>query len=343
MKSLENIISLLEADLRNELDPQCASTQINGLATLEGAKKGDITFYHNPAYYKQALVCQASAIISHTPIEFEDGENAPLVLLVHNPYVAWAKVVQLFYPITHSQTGISSDATVHETVKMGEGVVIYPKVHIDKNVTLGDGVVIYPGCHVGESSVIGDRTILYANVSVYHQVSIGQDTIIHSGSVIGADGFGFAPDRDKNWKIPQIGTVKIGNHVEVGANVCIDRAALEETIIEDYVKLDNQIQIAHGVKIGHSSMIAAQFGAAGGAQIGKRFLCGGQASVSGHVNVPESVTCGGRTAITRTPQKGETVMGYPAIKANDWRRLQVYLKKLPEAFASLKELKKKLK
>ncbi len=339
--NLEEVITLLKGELlvdKTDKIKDIHHIEIEGLATLETAKSGDICVYHNPKYYQEALKSGASVIITKDQIKFPPNENTPIQLLVANPYASWAKLGELFHPKMHSYNSISKDADIHETSSLGEGVVVYPRVFIDKKASIGPRCVIYPGVFIGQGVVIGSDTIIYSNVSIMENVKIGNYVIVQPGAVIGGDGFGFAPDGDEIIKVPQTGSVCIGNHVEIGSNVCIDKASKGDTIIEDFVKLDNLIQIGHGVKIGRASMIAAQFGAAGGAEIGKNFLCGGQSSIIGHLKIPDRVTCGGKSAITKVPDSGTTVMGVPSMPANEWRRLQVYLKKLPELFNQVKSL-----
>lgn len=313
------------------------ATQITilGVGALDKAGPDQVTFFHNAKYYQQAIDSAAAAIITAEALPF-NGKKKPICLLAKNPYAAWARLVQKFYPPIHSFSGVAEQAKICPTATLGENVTVYPNAFIDANAVIGSGTVIYPGVFIGTKVVIGENCIIYPNVSIMQETEIGHAVTIHAGSVIGADGFGFAPEGMQNLKIPQIGKVVIGDHVEIGANVCIDRAAVGITRIEDQVKLDNLVQIGHGVTVGKSALIAAQFGAAGGAKLGERFISGGQSSISGHVEVPPFVTLGGKSAITRTPLKGTTVMGVPAIAAHDWRRLQVYLKKLPELFRDVK-------
>ena len=339
--NLEEIVTLLKGKLladKTHNIKDIRHVEIKGLATLEAAKSGDICVYHNPKYYQDALKSKATVIITKDQIKFPSNQKTPIQLLVTNPYACWAQLGELFHSKIHSFKEISNDAHIHESSSLGEGSVVYPGVFIDKKASIGPRCVIYPGTFIGQGVIVGSDTIIYPNVSVMENVKIGNHVIIQPGAVIGGDGFGFAPSGDEIIKVPQTGSVCIGNHVEIGSNVCIDKASKGDTVIEDYVKLDNLIQIGHGVKVGRASMIAAQFGAAGGAEIGKNFLCGGQSSIIGHLKIPDKITCGGKSAITKVPNSGATVMGVPSMPANEWRRLQVYLKKLPELYKQVKSL-----
>lgn len=311
---------------------------VSTMAPLDTADRTAVSFLHNPKYARAATSSHAAVIIAAEPIE---GAQAS-TLVVTNPYACWARTGQHFYPKKHAFANISEKATIAETTTLGTSPRIAANVTIGENTQIGNNAVLYPGVVIGAEVKIGDNALIYPNVVIGDATVVGDHVIIQAGAVIGSDGFGFAPDRKEIIKVPQLGSVRIGHHVEIGANVCIDRGAIGETILEDYVKLDNLIQIGHGVRIGHMSMLAAQTGIAGGTAIGHHFVAAGQVGINGHIKIPENVTCGGQSAIVKAPDTGQTVIGFPAIDANLWRRQQVRLKQLSDLFKRVKTLEKQL-
>jgi UDP-3-O-[3-hydroxymyristoyl] glucosamine N-acyltransferase len=292
--------------------------EIRALATLQSAGKTDLTFIANPVYRKQLPLTQAGAVLIST--EFFD-EFAGNRLVVKNPYVAYARLSSLFEYLREPSVGIHPSAVVGQDCILGQNISIGANAVIGDGVTLGDGVVVGPGCYIGNDTVVGANTRFAANVSVYHGVSIGTDCMFHSASVIGADGFGYAPDAGGWIKIHQLGGVRIGNKVEIGAATCIDRGALDDTCIEDGVIIDNQVQIAHNVRIGKNTAMAAQSGIAGSTVIGANCTIAGAVGIAGHLTLTDKVHITAMSLVSASiPQPGSYSSGTALAPTKDWRR-----------------------
>ena len=314
---------------------------IDSVAPLSQAKQGEITFITNSKYLSQLDGCNASAIIASPKLDLSQFSGT--VLWHNNPYLAYAKTVQLMYPEARLKSGIHASAVVADDVKLGDDVSIAANAVIDSGVTLGDRVQIGAGCVVGAACIIGDDVCLKANVTLYEAVIIGERTRIHSGSVIGADGFGYAPDAGQWHKIPQIGSVKIGSDVEIGANTTIDRGALSDTVIGNGVIIDNQIQIGHNVVIGDHSALAGAAAVAGSAVIGKRCQIGGASAVAGHITLADDVIITGMSMVAGSiKEKGVYSSGVPATETKRWRRNAVRFTQLDEIAKSVRELQKQI-
>ena len=240
------------------------------------------------------------------------------------------------------KTGISSLASIAPTAKIGENVYIAPYAVIGEGVVIGDNTKIHANAVIGDYAKVGNNCIIYPNATVYHECRIGNNVILHSGSVIGADGFGHAPAADGYEKIPQIGIVILEDNVEVGANTCIDRATMGATIIRKGVKLDNLIQVAHNVEIGSHTVMASQCGIAGSSKVGEWCMFGGQVGVAGHSKIGDRLNVGAQTGIPGNMKGNQTVMGSPAIDARLFARASVINKKLPEMYATLNALQKEI-
>jgi UDP-3-O-[3-hydroxymyristoyl] glucosamine N-acyltransferase len=313
---------------------------INRLATLQAAKKGELTFLANPAYRKQLPLTQASAVI----VRQEDVTECPCsALVVENPYVAYATLSHLFLPTLwqvgiHPSAVIASTAQIASTASIASGVVIGERVVIENEAKVGSG------CVIGDDSYIGEGSLLYANVSIYHGVRLGKRGIVHSGTVIGSDGFGFAKQQGKWLKIAQLGGVILGDDVEVGANVTIDRGALSDTVIEDGVKLDNQIQIAHNVRIGAHTAIAGCVGVAGSTTIGKYCTVGGGAGFVGHITVADHVHITGMTMVTKSIlEPGIYSSGMAAVPEKQWKKNEARFRHLDELTKRVQKIEKIIK
>ena len=268
-------------------DPNCV---ITGIAPIQGSQLGHISFLNNALYRKYLSSTKASAVI----LSAEDAVNCPVNAVISaNPYYTYAKIAEYFVINTSSEIGI------HPSAVIGANSVI------GKRVKIGPYVKIGSGCVIGDDTEIGDYSELDANVSVYHSIKIGKRVRLASGAVIGADGFGFANEKGVWCKVPQLGSVHIGDDVDIGANTTIDRGAIENTIIEDGVKLDNLIQVAHNVKIGANTVIAGCVGIAGSVVIGKNCMIGGRSAISGHVMIADNVICTGGTGVSKSiPEAG---------------------------------------
>lgn len=317
------------------------NTQLKGVASLDKAKTGDISFVSNPRYKKTLAHSNASAIILSPVLADSYSGNA---LINSDPYLTFAKIVNTFYAENKPVASVHPSAVIAESADIGESVSIAANVVIESGVVIKNGVTIGANCYIGENSLLESAVVLHPNVTLYSETEIGSYSSIHSGAVIGADGFGYAPQKDKSWyKILQVGNVVIGSHVEVGANTTIDRAALGSTEIEDGVKLDNQIQVGHNVKIGEHSIFAGGTVLAGSTVFGKRCQIGGAVAVAGHLQIADDVIITGRSMVIKSiTQAGVYSSGITADKNINWRRNAARFRKLDGMAKTIKQLEKKL-
>ena len=301
--SIKYISEYIDASIVGDAD-----LQINNIATLESAKDGSITFLSNPKYNRLLESTCASAVIVKEGTKTNDRIT---FLTCSDPYLAYAKISKLFSnEIDFSKEDLMQNNFIHDSVSLGKDVKIGPNVFI------------------GENCVVGDQTIIYPNTTICKDVSIGQDCIIHPNSVLGSDGFGFAPEKENFHKIEQLGGLKIGDNVEIGAGCTIDKGAISNTLISDGVKLDNQIHIAHNVSIGSNSAIAACCAIAGSSKIGKNFKMGGLSGVLGHLEICDDVTVGAHTLITKSIKSPGNYIGImPAQNHMNWSKSAVFIKK----------------
>lgn len=341
MASLGKVVLTL-ADIAAQLGGDVlgdSQTRISRVAPLATAGQGDITFLANPKFRNQLVACKASAVILRPDVA--DEFSGPRIV-TGNPYAYYARVATLLNPYLSGLSGIHASAVVDSSVP--DSVAIGPNVYIGKDVTLGENVVINAGCVIGDGVTIGAGTVLYANVTVYYGCSIGQQCIIHSGAVIGADGFGFAPEGQAWIKIPQIGKVVIGNDVEIGANTTIDRGALEDTVIGDGCKLDNLVHIGHNCKIGNNSVIAGCAGVAGSTVFGEHCIVGGAGMISGHLNIAAGTTISGGTTVMKSIlNPGVYTSVFPLDSHEEWLRNASHIRRLSKLAERVSELEKKLK
>jgi UDP-3-O-[3-hydroxymyristoyl] glucosamine N-acyltransferase len=313
-------------------------TRITGINSLELASEGDISFFTGSRYREQAAKTKASALLVSRLLNAFSGSQ----VVVPNPSLAYAKVAELFAPPVARHPGISDKAFIGQSALVGNNVSVYPFVHVGERAQIGDEVILFPGVFVGDRARVGDRTILYPNVTVMHDCVIGSDVIIHAGCVIGADGFGFVREGSSNTKIPHLGIVQIDDHVEIGANSCIDRASLGRTWIGSGVKTDNLVQIAHNVVIGEDTVIVAQAAIGGSAQIGKQVVIGGQAAIGDHLQISDRVMIGSQAGVPKPISQGQVVSGTPAMPHRLWLKTSRLITRLPEFLARLRDLEKKL-
>ncbi len=313
---------------------------IRAVAAMDKAGEGDITFLSNPKYRKHLTECQASAVMVK---ESELGLCRTNALVVNDPYLAYARVAQALDNTPKPADTIAPSAVIAGDVTLGEQVTIGANAVIEAGVVLGDKVSVGAGCFIGKGASIGANTRLWSNVSVYHGVQIGESCLIQANAVIGSDGFGYANDRGEWVKIPQVGTVRIGNRVEIGACTSIDRGALEDTIIEDNVILDNQIQIAHNVEIGYGSAMAGAAIVAGSTKMGKYCIVGGGAVINGHIEIADGVTITGMAMVMRSiEEKGMYSSGIPLQPNKEWRKTAARVHRIDEMNKRLKAVEKKL-
>jgi UDP-3-O-[3-hydroxymyristoyl] glucosamine N-acyltransferase len=313
--------------------------EISGVAAIEDARAGEITFIANPKYLAKLRQTNASAIIVSKEVTQADK---PL-LCVTNPYLAFGKILTLFSQKPYQPKGIDSNAWISPTAKLGKDLTLYPFVYIGDRCSIGDRVTLYPGVSVGEDSFIGEDSILYANVSVYSRTIVGKRVILHSGVVVGSDGFGYVKEGGKNVKIPQVGTVEIEDDVEIGANTTVDRATLGKTIIRRGVKIDNLVQVAHNVTIGEDSIIVAQVGISGSTKIGNNVTLAGQVGVVGHIEIGDNVMVGAQAGVTHDLPANQGYVGSPALPHREFLRAITVFPKLPEMRKILIEIEKRLK
>jgi UDP-3-O-[3-hydroxymyristoyl] glucosamine N-acyltransferase len=317
-----------------------ADTQVRQIGTLEHAVEGQIAFLANAKYRKQLEGSKASAVI----LSKADADATVLPRIVcDNPYTYFARLSAFLNPLPECVPGIHASAVVEKGAKISPLAHVGPQAMVADGATIGAGTVVMAGCSIGEGTVLGENTRLYPNVTVYHDCIIGSHVIVHSGAVIGADGFGMAWDNGKWLKIPQIGRVIIGDHVEIGANTTIDRGALDDTVIEEDVKLDNQIQVAHNVRIGAHTAIAGCVGIAGSATIGKYCRIGGSAGILGHLSIADGVEISSFTLVSKSIREKGVYSGiYPFSEKETWLKSAAHLRHLDDLFARVKQLEREI-
>jgi UDP-3-O-[3-hydroxymyristoyl] glucosamine N-acyltransferase len=301
-----------------------AGRMIDGVAPLAGAGEAQLTFLSNPKYASQLASTRAAAIIVSESVAGDDDR----LIRVGNPYFAMASVVAKYFDRRPMPSGISPLASVAPNATLGSNVAIGPFTTIGDGVSLGDNVVIFQNVSIEAETTIGDGTIVYPQVSIYDRSVIGRRCIIHSGVVIGADGYGFATEGGRHHKIPQIGIVRIGDDVEIGAGSTIDRAALGETSIGDGTKIDDQVMIAHNVKVGRHCLLVAQVGIAGSTELGDYVVVAGQSGFSGHLTIGNNVQVAAKSAVLDDVPDGAKVMGIPAIPFREFARREATLRRL---------------
>ncbi|WP_256868492.1 UDP-3-O-(3-hydroxymyristoyl)glucosamine N-acyltransferase [Candidatus Entotheonella palauensis] len=315
-----------------------AQTVIHGFAALDQAQPGELTFIADRKHASRLAGSKATAVV----VQPEEQVDRPAIC-VDNPYVAFLTLLNHYFPPQHPAWGIDPKAVLASDVTLGKDVNIGPYAVIEQGCRLGDRVVVYPGTYIGADCVVGDDCVLYAHVSLYARAELGERVVIHSGAVIGADGFGFYPMADGSYrKIPQVGRVVIGDAAEIGANTCLDRAMLGDTVIADGVKLDNLIQIGHNTTVGAHSVVAAQTGLSGSVRIGRGVRMGGQVGIADHTTIGDGVAIGAQSGIGQDVEPGATVQGSPAISNTAFKRRYFYSLRLGELFQKVRQLQKRL-
>lgn len=318
------------------------SVVVSNFAKIEEAQAGELTFLANPKYEHYLYSTRASIVLVSEDFAAKEAYTTTLVR-VADAYSALAQLMQVAEQAMHQRPqGIHPRATIAEGVDPSPAAYIGAGAIIEEGVRLGQGVYIYPNSYIGKNCTIGDGSIIYPNVTLYHNTQIGKRCIIHAGAVIGADGFGFAPQLDGYHKIPQLGSVLIEDDVEIGANSCIDRAVMGVTRIGQGAKLDNLVQIAHNCEVGKHTVMAAQGGMAGSSKIGAWCQTGGQVGIAGHLEIGDRVQLGGQTGIIGNVESGKTLMGSPAMDARSAMRVYALMQKLPEIYRSLGAIEKDL-
>ena len=314
---------------------------VHTFAKIEEGIPGAISFLSNPKYTPYIYDTQSSIVLVNNDFVPEKEVKATLIK-VNNAYESLAKLLNLYEMSKPKKTGIDPLAYIAPTAKIGENVYIAPFACVGDNAEIGDNTSLHPHATVGSGAKIGHDCILYPNVTVYHDCRVGNHCILHAGSVVGADGFGFAPSPEGYEKIPQIGIVVLEDNVEIGANTCIDRATMGATIIRKGVKLDNLIQIAHNVEVGSHTVMASQVGIAGSTKVGEWCMFGGQVGVAGHIKVGNKVNMGAQSGVHSSIKDGEALIGTPPMPLKGYFKSSAVFRKLPDMYLELNSLKKEL-
>lgn len=316
--------------------------EISGAASFESASYSDITYAMLPKYLKKINQTHACAVI--VPKDYSSLATSDKVFItVENPQAAFAKTLQMFYPPKQPIPGIDPSTFIGSGVTIGDHTQIDPFVFIGNQTIIGNGVRIYPHVFIGDQVQIGDNVTIYSNVSILDRCVLGNRIIIHSGTVIGSDGFGFAPEGDIYYKIPHLGIVQIDDDVEIGAGNTIDRGTFGKTWIQKGVKTDNLVHIAHNVVVGENTLLVAQVGIAGSVTIGKHVILAGQAGISGHLEIGDNAIVGPQAGVGRPVPKGEIVSGTPEMPHKTWLKVQGIIPRLPDMKQKLKDLENRIK
>lgn len=322
-----------------------ANAAVASFGKIEEALNGQLSFLANPKYEEHLYTTGASVIIINDSLELKKPVDATLIR-VPDAYVAFATLLEAYQQLQSQQlTGIQQPVYMDASVKMGEQVYVGAFAYIGEKVVIGNAVKIYPNAYIGNNTIIGDNSVINPGVKIYHNTVIGKNVTIHAGSVIGSDGFGFAPQADGSYKkVPQMGNVIIEDNVEIGANTTIDRATIGSTIIKAGAKLDNLLQVAHNVEIGHNSVIAAQAGISGSTKIGNNVMIGGQAGIVGHIQIADGSKINAQSGVSKSIKTPNTaVTGSPAYDYTAALRSQAVARNLPELEQRVKALEKILK
>lgn len=314
---------------------------VHTFAKIEEGMPGAISFLSNPKYTHYIYDTQSSIVLVNKDFEPEKEIKATLIK-VDNAYESLAKLLNLYEMSKPKKTGVDPLAYIAPTAKIGKDVYIAPFACVGDNAEIGDNTSLHPHATVGSGAKIGNNCILYPHATVYHDCRVGNNCTLHAGSVVGADGFGFAPSPEGYEKIPQIGITILEDNVEIGANTCIDRATMGATVIRKGVKLDNLIQIAHNVEVGSHTVMASQVGVAGSTKIGEWCMFGGQVGVAGHITVGNRVNMGAQSGVNGSVKDGKVLIGTPPIEFKNYFKSSAVFKKLPDMYLELANLKKEL-
>ena len=313
--------------------------EVYKLAKIEEGTTGSLTFLANTKYANYLYSTSATIVIVNKSYELENEVKATIIK-VDDAYSSFSKLLEYYNQVKLMKSGIEQPSVISEGVTYGDDLYLGSFCYIGKNVSIGNNVKIYPNSFIGDNVVIGDGCVFFAGVRIYSETEIGNHVTIHSGTIIGSDGFGFAPLEDGSFsKIPQIGNVVIEDDVEIGSCSTVDRATLGTTYIRKGAKLDNQIQVAHNVEIGENTVIAAQTGIAGSTKIGKNCMIGGQVGIAGHITIGNFVKIQAQSGIGKSLKDGEVVQGSPAFNYGDFAKSFVHFRNLPKIVNEIEELK----
>ena len=331
---LEQVASLVSGTLEGE-----GSIEINGVRGVHDAKEGDITFLMQNKYLDVLKKSKASAVFVVKPVEVSIPQ-----IVVAKPELAFARLVKELHPEPRPQPGIHSSVVIGKKVVLGENVTLSAGVCIGDDVSIGNDVVLYPNVVIGNDCKVDDHCTLHPNVTLYRNTEMGRHVIVHAGTVIGADGFGYTLDeKGCHYKINQFGRVVIEDFVEIGANSCIDRAAMDTTLIKAGTKIDNLVQVAHNCTVGNHSILVAQVGLAGSCRLGHHVVLAGQVGLADHVTLGNQVTVTAKSGTFRDLENNAVVSGWPAVPTGTWKRYVATLPKLPDLARKVKELESRLR
>lgn len=316
--------------------------KVSSFSKIEEGKPGTLTFLANPKYEHHIYNTKASIVLVNN--DFMPAEPVQATIIrVANAYAALAMLLNIVEQHKHKlHVGIDSTAFIAPSAQVGADCYIGHFAYIGENAKVGKNCRIYPNVYIGDNVTIGDNCILYPHTTIYESCLVGNNCILHAGAVIGADGFGFAPEGEQYKKIPQLGNVILEDDVEVGANTTIDRAVMDSTIIRRGVKLDNLVQIAHNVDVGENTVMAAQVGIAGSVKVGKHCMFGGQVGLAGHIKIADNVTLGAQAGIISDVKESTTLLGAPAIHAKDFMRSSAIFNRLPEMYRTMGQLQREI-
>lgn len=315
--------------------------KVHTFAKIEEGTEGAISFLSNPKYTHYLYNTKSSIVIVNEDVELEKDVDATLIR-VKNAYESIAKLLQIYEASKPKKTGVAPQAYIAPSAKLGNNCYVGPFAYVGEGAEIGDGCQIYPHAVIGDNVKVGTNCIFYPNTTIYQGCNIGNNVTIHAGSVIGADGFGFAPGADGYNKIPQIGIVVIEDNVEIGANTCVDRSTMGATVIHKGVKLDNLVQVAHNVEIGENTVMSAQVGIAGSTKVGSWCMFGGQVGLAGHITIGDKTFLGAQSGVPGSLKGGEELIGTPPMNPRAYFKSQAIFRRLPDMYKDLNDAKKKI-
>lgn len=332
----QQIASFINGAIEGNPDAKVCS-----FSKIEEGKEGTLSFLSNPKYEHFIYETKASIVLVNN--DFSPTSPVPATLIkVPNAYAALAQLLRVVEQAKQKKSGIDSTAFIAASASVGEDSYVGNLAYIGEGTSVGKNCRIYPFAYIGDNVSLGDNCVIYSHSCIYDDCIVGNNCIIHAGSVVGADGFGFAPEGGVYKKIPQLGNVVLEDDVEIGANTTVDRAVMGSTIIRKGVKLDNLIQVAHNTEIGENTVVAAQTGIAGSSKVGKSCMIGGQVGISGHLHIADNAQIGAQTGILGNVKENAQIMGYPAMPIKDFMRSSVVFRRLPDLSSAVSQLQKEL-
>ncbi|GET20847.1 UDP-3-O-(3-hydroxymyristoyl)glucosamine N-acyltransferase [Prolixibacter denitrificans] len=336
--SANDIAGLLGGEVEGD-----GSVKVNNVSKIDQGIPGTLAFLANPAYAKYIYTTKASVVLVNRDFQPEDELSCTLIR-VDDAYASIAKLLNYYEQSKPKKVGVEQPSFISESASVGEQAYVGAFAYVGEKATIGKNVKIYPNVYIGDGAAIGDDTILYAGVKIYAGCKVGKNCILHAGVVVGSDGFGFAPTSDGSYdKIAQVGNVEIYDNVEIGSNTTIDCATMGSTVINEGVKIDNLVQIAHNVEVGKNTVIVAQVGVAGSAKIGENCMIGGQVGIAGHIRIGNNVKIGAQSGISNNVKDNSTIFGTPAFGHRDFMKSYAVFKNLPQLRSDVIELGRKIK